>query len=86
MVQDGKLPLVGGGTGVWSFCHVDDAASATAIAVKRGAPGVYNIVDDDPAPVVGMAARARPHHRGEAAHGTCRRGWPARSSASTACR
>ena len=51
MVQDGKLPLVGGGTGVWSFCHVDDAASATAIAVTRGAPGVYNIVDDDPAPV-----------------------------------
>ena len=51
MVQDGKLPLVGDGAGVWSFCHVDDAASATAIAVERGAPGVYNIVDDDPAPV-----------------------------------
>jgi 2-alkyl-3-oxoalkanoate reductase len=51
MVQDGKLPLVGGGTGVWSFVHVDDAASATALAVTRGAPGVYNVVDDDPAPV-----------------------------------
>ena len=51
MVQDGKLPLVGDGAGVWSFCHVDDAASATALAVERGAPGVYNIVDDDPAPV-----------------------------------
>ena len=51
MVQEGKLPLVGDGRGVWSFCHVDDAASATAIAVERGAPGVYNIVDDDPAPV-----------------------------------
>lgn len=51
MVQDGKLPLVGGGTGVWSFCHVDDAASATALAVTRGDPGVYNVVDDDPAPV-----------------------------------
>jgi nucleoside-diphosphate-sugar epimerase len=51
MVQDGKLPLVGDGAGVWSFCHVDDAASATAIAVERGASGVYNIVDDDPAPV-----------------------------------
>ena len=51
MVQDGKLPLVGGGTGVWSFCHVDDAASATALAITRGEPGVYNIVDDDPAPV-----------------------------------
>ena len=51
MVHDGKLPLVGDGAGVWSFCHVDDAASATALAVERGAPGVYNIVDDDPAPV-----------------------------------
>jgi nucleoside-diphosphate-sugar epimerase len=51
MVEARKLPLVGGGTGVWSFCHVEDAASATAIAVTRGAPGIYNIVDDDPAPV-----------------------------------
>jgi nucleoside-diphosphate-sugar epimerase len=51
MVQARKLPLVGGGTGVWSFCHIDDAASATAAAVTRGAAGVYNIVDDDPAPV-----------------------------------
>ncbi|WP_448810510.1 NAD-dependent epimerase/dehydratase family protein [Agromyces bauzanensis] len=51
MVKAGKLPLVGGGTGVWSFCHIDDAASATAAAVTRGAPGRYNIVDDDPAPV-----------------------------------
>ena len=51
MVVAGKLPLVGGGTGVWSFCHVDDAASATAAALTRGGPGVYNIVDDEPAPV-----------------------------------
>ena len=51
MVQDGKLPLVGGGTGVWSFVHVEDAASATALAVTRGGPGLYNIVDDDPAPI-----------------------------------
>ena len=51
MVEHGKLPLVGDGAGVWSFCHIDDAASATALAVTRGAPGVYNIVDDDPAPV-----------------------------------
>jgi nucleoside-diphosphate-sugar epimerase len=51
MVLARKLPVVGGGTGVWSFCHVDDAASATAAAVMRGAPGVYNIVDDQPAPV-----------------------------------
>lgn len=51
MVRTRKLPVVGGGTGVWSFCHIEDAASATAIAVTRGAPGIYNIVDDEPAPV-----------------------------------
>jgi nucleoside-diphosphate-sugar epimerase len=36
---------------VWSFVHVDDAASATAAALDRGTPGVYNVVDDEPAPV-----------------------------------
>ncbi|GAA4371118.1 NAD-dependent epimerase/dehydratase family protein [Agromyces bauzanensis] len=51
MVRARKLPVVGGGTGVWSFCNIEDAASATAIAVTRGAPGLYNIVDDEPAPV-----------------------------------
>jgi nucleoside-diphosphate-sugar epimerase len=45
-----KLPLVGGG-GVWSFVHIDDAARATVLAVERGDPGLYNIVDDEPAPV-----------------------------------
>jgi nucleoside-diphosphate-sugar epimerase len=45
------FPIVGGGTGVWSFVHIDDAAAATTAAVDRGAPGLYNIVDDDPAPV-----------------------------------
>ena len=43
--------MVGDGGGFWSFLHVDDAAAATAIAVVRGTPGLYNIVDDDPAPV-----------------------------------
>jgi nucleoside-diphosphate-sugar epimerase len=42
---------VGRGSGVWSFIHIDDAAAATALAVERGTPGVYNVVDDDPAPV-----------------------------------
>jgi nucleoside-diphosphate-sugar epimerase len=46
-----QLPVIGGGAGVWSFCEVTDAAAATVAAVERGAPGVYNIVDDDPAPV-----------------------------------
>jgi nucleoside-diphosphate-sugar epimerase len=49
-VRQRMVPLVGGGTGVWSFVHIEDAARATAIAVERGAPGIYNIVDDEPAP------------------------------------
>lgn len=51
MVRKRQLPVVGGGAGVFSFTHVADAASATVAAVDRGAPGVYNIVDDEPAPV-----------------------------------
>jgi 2-alkyl-3-oxoalkanoate reductase len=46
-----KVPIVGRGSGIWSFIHIDDAAAATALAVERGVPGVYNVVDDDPAPV-----------------------------------
>lgn len=46
-----RYPIVGRGTGVFSFVHVDDAAAATAAAVERGAPGVFNVVDDDPAPL-----------------------------------
>ena len=45
------FPIVGGGGGVWSHVHIDDAAAATAVAVERGEPGIYNIVDDEPAPV-----------------------------------
>jgi nucleoside-diphosphate-sugar epimerase len=50
-VRRRKLPLVGEGTGVWSFVHIDDAASATAAAVESGRGGIYNVVDDEPAPV-----------------------------------
>ena len=46
-----RFPVVGDGAGVWSFVHVADAAEATAVAVERGRRGVYNIVDDEPAPV-----------------------------------
>jgi nucleoside-diphosphate-sugar epimerase len=46
-----RLPIVGRGTGVWSFIHIDDAAQATVAALAHDGSGVYNIVDDDPAPV-----------------------------------
>jgi nucleoside-diphosphate-sugar epimerase len=51
MVRKRKFPLVGDGGGVWSFIHIADAAEATVAAVEQGRPGIYNIVDDDPAPV-----------------------------------
>ena len=51
LVRKRKFPLVGDGGGVWSFIHVADAAEATVAAVERGSRGVYNVVDDDPAPV-----------------------------------
>jgi nucleoside-diphosphate-sugar epimerase len=51
LVRKRKLPLVGAATGVWSWVHLDDAAAATVAAVEGGPPGVYDIVDDNPAPV-----------------------------------
>jgi nucleoside-diphosphate-sugar epimerase len=51
LVRARKFPIVGDGGGVWSFCHIDDAASATVAAIERGAPGLYNVCDDEPAPV-----------------------------------
>ncbi len=50
-VRKRRVPVIGGGTGIWSFVEITDAAAATVAAVERGAPGVYNIVDDEPAPV-----------------------------------
>ena len=50
-VRKRQFPIVGDGDGVWSFVHLDDAAAATALALERGEPGVYNVVDDEPAPV-----------------------------------
>ena len=46
-----RLPIVGKGDGIFSFVHVEDAAAATVAAVERGAPGIYNVVDDEPAPM-----------------------------------
>ena len=51
MIRSRKFPLVGDGGAIWSFVHVGDAAEATIAALERGRPGIYNIVDDDPAPV-----------------------------------
>ena len=68
-VKRRRLPIVGKGTGVWSFIHIEDAASATVAAIERGRPGIYNIVDDDPAPVsewlpaLAEALRAKPPRR-----------------------
>jgi nucleoside-diphosphate-sugar epimerase len=46
-----RIPIVGDGAGIWSFIHIQDAARATVAAIARGAPGIYNVVDDEPAPV-----------------------------------
>jgi nucleoside-diphosphate-sugar epimerase len=51
LIRRRMFPLVGDGGGVWSFIHIADAADATVAAVSRGSRGVYNVVDDDPAPV-----------------------------------
>ena len=54
MVEDlrkRRFPLVGDAGGVWSFIHVDDAARATVAALDRDVPGIFNVVDDDPAPI-----------------------------------
>ena len=50
-IRERKFPVVGDGGGVWSFVHIEDAAEATVAAMTRGRRGIYNIVDDDPAPV-----------------------------------
>jgi nucleoside-diphosphate-sugar epimerase len=51
LVRRRLFPLVGGGTGYFSWVHLDDAASATVLAVEQQAKGVFNVVDDEPAPV-----------------------------------
>jgi 2-alkyl-3-oxoalkanoate reductase len=50
-VRKRRFPIIGDGAGVWSHVHIDDAATATLAAVDHGGPGIYNIVDDEPAPV-----------------------------------
>ncbi len=66
MTRQRRFPIIGGGGGVWSFIHVLDAARAAVAAISRGAPGVYNIVDDEPAkvaiwlPALARAVEAKP--------------------------
>jgi nucleoside-diphosphate-sugar epimerase len=50
-IRKRRFPIVGDGGGVFSYIHVEDAAAATTVAVERGKPGVYYVVDDEPAPV-----------------------------------
>jgi nucleoside-diphosphate-sugar epimerase len=50
-VRRRQLPIVGDGGGIWSFVHIDDAVNATVLSIEQDKPGLYNIVDDEPAPV-----------------------------------
>jgi len=51
LVRKRRMPIVGDGAGIWSFVHIDDVARATVAAILHGDPGIYNVVDDEPAPV-----------------------------------
>ena len=68
-VRRGRFPIVGRGDGIASFAHVDDVAAATRLALERAEPGVYNVVDDEPAaqrewlPVYAERLGARPPRR-----------------------
>ncbi|MGH9232832.1 MAG: NAD-dependent epimerase/dehydratase family protein [Acidimicrobiales bacterium] len=65
LLRKRQFPIVGGGTGVWSFVHVEDASTATVAAVEGGPAGIYNVVDDEPAsaseflPVLAAAVGAK---------------------------
>jgi 2-alkyl-3-oxoalkanoate reductase len=69
MARKRQLPVIGGGTGVWSFIEITDASAATIAAIEHGTPGIYNVVDDDPAPVaewlpyLAMVAGGKPPRR-----------------------
>lgn len=51
LIRKRRFPIIGDGAGVWSFLHIRDAAAATLAAMEQGAPGIYNVVDDEPASV-----------------------------------
>jgi nucleoside-diphosphate-sugar epimerase len=68
LARQRKVPVIGNGAAIWSFLHVADAATATAAAVEHGSPGLYNVVDDEPAtvaewlPFLAQALGAKPPH------------------------
>ena len=68
LARQRKVPVIGDGAAIWSFLHVADAATATAAAVEHGSPGLYNVVDDEPAtvaewlPFLAQALGAKPPH------------------------
>jgi nucleoside-diphosphate-sugar epimerase len=51
LIRKRRFPIVGDGGGIWSMVHIHDAAAATLAAIEGGKPGIYNVVDDEPAPV-----------------------------------
>ena len=69
LVKKRKLPVIGGGGGIWSFIHISDAALATVAAISHGTPGIYNVADDEPAkvstwlPALAKAIGAKPPYR-----------------------
>jgi nucleoside-diphosphate-sugar epimerase len=68
-VRKRRFPIIGDGAGITSFVHLDDAAAATVLAVEAGKPGIYNVVDDEPAamrewlPALAAAIGAKPPRR-----------------------
>ena len=73
-VRKRRFPIVGGGGGVWSFVHIDDVADATVAALERGRPGIYNVVDDEPAHGRRVASGAGRGGRSQAAAARARAG------------
>jgi 2-alkyl-3-oxoalkanoate reductase len=68
-IRKRRFPVVGSGAGMWSFIHIEDAATATVAAIEHGAPGIYQVTDNEPAPtrewlpVLAQALHAKPPRR-----------------------
>jgi nucleoside-diphosphate-sugar epimerase len=68
-VRKRQFPLIGDGRGMMSFIHLDDAAAATVLALGADGPAVYNVTDDEPAPMrdwlpaLAAAVGAKPPYR-----------------------